>query len=150
MSRVIFYEKPGCQGNAQQKALLRAAGHEVIAKSLLAEAWTAEALLAFLAPLPVSAWFNVSAPAVKSGEIRPANLTADEALPLLLANPLLIRRPLLQVGEARRVGFDAQEIAAWIGLPGVELPPGNHEACAHRPGDTPCQHHKDQPHACHH
>lgn len=27
MAHLVFYEKPGCAGNARQKALLRAAGH---------------------------------------------------------------------------------------------------------------------------
>ena len=40
MAHIIFYEKPGCGGNARQKAILQAAGHEVEAKNLLAEPWT--------------------------------------------------------------------------------------------------------------
>ena len=37
MARVIFYEKRGCGGNARQKALLVASGHEVHARDLLTE-----------------------------------------------------------------------------------------------------------------
>lgn len=144
MSTIIFYEKPGCQGNARQKALLTAAGHEVIARSLKAEAWTAERLLAFLGPLPVSAWFNPSAPLVKTGQLKPETYSADDALPLLLENPLLIRRPLMQVGSERHVGFDAAAVDAWIGLAGVALPEGNIEACVHGPeGHTCGGHHPD-------
>lgn len=72
MAIVTFYEKPGCKGNLRQKVLLAAAGHTVHAKSLKTEAWTADRLLAFLGKLPVSAWFNQAAPAVKSGEIVPS------------------------------------------------------------------------------
>lgn len=131
MARVVFYEKPGCQGNKRQKALLEAAGHTVEARDLRQEPWTAERLLAFLAPLPVAEWFNRSAPAVKSGEIVPENLGFETALHLLLDQPLLIRRPLLQVGEERRVGFDAQAVAAWIGLDGVTLPDDDIGSCVH-------------------
>lgn len=138
MAEILFWEKPGCQGNARQKTWLQAGGHVVHARSLKGEQWTPESLLAFLAPLPVAQWFNRSAPAVSSGAIVPETLTSRDALPLLLANPLLIRRPLLQVGEERRVGFDAVEIAAWIGLPDVALPEGNLEACAHTPGLPRC------------
>jgi nitrogenase-associated protein len=133
MAQVIFYEKPGCKGNLRQKTLLAAAGHQVEARSLKSETWTDASLLAFLAPLPVDQWFNRAAPAVKSGEIVPENLSVEAALPLLRANPLLIRRPLLQVGDERRVGFDPEAIAAWIGLAGVALPEGNLEACVHGP-----------------
>lgn len=119
MAQVIFYEKPGCSGNARQQALLRAAGHRVETRDLLTAPWTASSLLAFLAPLAVPEWFNRAAPAVKSGALDPAGLDRETALALLLAQPLLIRRPLLQVGEERRVGFQRDAIAAWIGLEGV-------------------------------
>jgi nitrogenase-associated protein len=134
MAQVIFYEKPGCKGNARQKAVLESAGHTVLARNLKAERWSAEGLLAFLSPLPVSEWFNPSAPAVKSGEISPESLTPEQALPLLLGNPLLVRRPLLQVGEERLVGFNLAAVDAWIGLSGAVLPQGNIEACVHAPG----------------
>ena len=130
---VTFYEKPGCKGNLRQKTLLAAAGHTVQAKSLKAEAWTADRLLAFLGTLPVGAWFNPAAPAVKSGEIVPENISFEHALHLLLENPLLIRRPLMEIGDERQVGFDIAAVDAWIGLKNVDLPEGNIEACVHGP-----------------
>ncbi|WP_265949881.1 ArsC/Spx/MgsR family protein [Dechloromonas sp. A34] len=133
MATITFYEKPGCKGNLRQKTLLAAAGHTVQAKSLKTEAWTAERLLAFLGQLPIATWFNQAAPAIKSGEIVPENLGFEHALQLLLENPLLIRRPLMEVGEERMVGFDTAAVDAWIGLNGVELPEGNIEACVHGP-----------------
>ena len=42
------------------------------------------------------------------------------ALALMLKEPLLIRRPLLEVGEQREVGFDVQKIDAWIGLQAMD------------------------------
>ena len=143
MADVVFYEKPGCSGNAKQKKVLAAAGHTVHARDLKREAWTRVKLLDFLDGLPVAAWFNRSAPAVKSGEIVPEELDETTALALMLDNPLLIRRPLLQVGDERRVGFDAAEIDAWIGL-GTAMPAENIEACAHGP-DHHCQSHEPAP-----
>jgi nitrogenase-associated protein len=133
MAVVTFYEKPGCKGNLRQKTLLAAAGHTVQAKNLKTEAWTADRLLAFLGELPVTAWFNRAAPAIKSGEIIPEKLGFEDALHLMLANPLLIRRPLMEIGEERQVGFDIAAVDAWIGLKNVELPEGNIEACVHGP-----------------
>ena len=149
MAVVTFYEKPGCKGNLRQKTLLAAAGHTVQAKSLKAESWTAERLLQFLGALPVAEWFNRSAPAVKSGEIVPENLGFEHALHLLLENPLLVRRPLMEVGEQRMVGFEPVQVNAWIGLNGVALPEGNIEACVHGPeghGQCGSQAHEEAEH----
>jgi nitrogenase-associated protein len=131
MAVVTFYEKPGCKGNLRQKALLAAAGHTVQARNLKTEAWTAERLLGFLGPLPVADWFNRAAPAVKAGEVVPESLGVEAALHLLLDDPLLIRRPLMEADGERRVGFDAAAVDAWIGLNNVPLPAGDLESCAH-------------------
>jgi nitrogenase-associated protein len=129
MSTLIFYEKPGCANNARQKLLLKNAGHEVVARNLLDEPWTAERLRAFFGELPVPDWFNRAAPRVKSGEIVPERLDADTALALMLAEPLLIRRPLMECGGKRIAGFDAERVAAWIGAPRVREEHGDLQTC---------------------
>ena len=116
MATVLFWEKPGCGGNARQKAALAAAGHEVVAKSLLAEPWTAERLAGFFGDLPPAEWFNRASPRVKAGEIVPEAMDGAAALAAMLADPLLIRRPLMEVDGRRSVGFDAAAVDAWIGL----------------------------------
>jgi len=137
MAHVLFYEKPGCAGNERQKALLRAAGHEVEVHDLLRYPWTTAELRPFFDGLPVAEWFNRTAPRVKSGEVVPEALRPDEALELLLADPILIRRPLLQVGRRREAGFLAAVIQEWIGLDPVEPPPSSSlEGCAGAGG--PC------------
>ena len=127
MSVVTFYEKTGCAGNAQQKALLIASGHEVKARDLRDARWSNTALLDFLAGMPIAQWFNRHAPAIVSGEIVPEELDEPTALALMRDNPLLIRRPLLKVGDERHVGFDPAAIDAWIGL--REVPDEDLEAC---------------------
>lgn len=116
MAVVVFYEKPGCINNTKQKVLLAAAGHTVQAKSLLTEQWTAVRLRAFFGDLPVAEWFNPSSPRIYGGEVTPAELDETQALRLMLADPLLIRRPLMEVDGERRVGFDQDEVERWIGL----------------------------------
>ncbi len=120
MANVIFYEKPGCINNTKQKALLRAAGHKVEARNLLTQKWTKSALRAFFGDLPVVAWFNPSAPQIKSGEINPNSISEENALDLMVKNPLLIRRPLIQVGERKIVGFETDTKADWIGLQPID------------------------------
>jgi nitrogenase-associated protein len=120
MAIVNFYEKPGCANNTKQKAVLKAAGHTIAAHNLLTQAWTVETLRPFFGELPVEQWFNPSAPRIQSGEVVPANLTAETALNLMIQDPLLIRRPLMQVGHRRHVGFAPDEISAWIALEALE------------------------------
>jgi nitrogenase-associated protein len=116
MARILFYEKPGCTGNLRQKRLLVDAGHTVLARNLLTEPWTAERLYGFFGARPVAEWFNRNAPKVKSGAVVPEALNAESAMTLLLAEPLLIRRPLLEADGRQQAGFDAPRIHAWLGL----------------------------------
>lgn len=131
MAHLVFYEKPGCGGNAKQRALLEAAGHTLDRRSLLDEPWTRDSLLGFLQALPVAQWFNRAAPRIKSGEIVPERLDADAALALLLAEHLLIRRPLMQREYgARLVGFDTAEVERFVGLHAKAEVPASMEGCA--------------------
>lgn len=116
MAHVLFYEKPGCINNTRQKVLLAAAGHTVQARSLLTEPWTSDRLRAFFGQLPVAQWFNLSSPRIREGEVDYEHLSDGEALRLMLADPLLIRRPLMEVDGVRRVGFDPAAVENWIGL----------------------------------
>ena len=122
MAKVIFYEKPGCGGNARQKALLIASGHELEVRNLLAAPWTESSLRPFFGSKPLPEWFNASSPRVKSGAVKPRELTQDAALAMMVADPLLIRRPLMQVGERRESGFDHAKVDAWIGLRPTNVP----------------------------
>lgn len=116
MAQVIFYEKPGCISNTRQKKILRNAGHNVIAIDLLKTEWDRKTLLDYFNALPVPLWFNQSSPRIKSGEIVPERLTQEQALQLILDDPILIRRPLLKVDKQFKVGFDFSEVDQWIGL----------------------------------
>ena len=116
MAEVIFFEKPGCANNTRQKKLLQEAGHCVVSRNLLQEAWTEDRLLEFFKGMPVAEWFNTSAPRVKSGELVPAELDTASALRFMLDEPLLIRRPLLQCNGTTMVGFDFTQVNNWIGL----------------------------------
>lgn len=137
MVTVVFYEKPGCASNTRQKVLLAAAGHTVLARSLLTEKWDAPRLRAFFGALPVAEWFNPSAPRIKSGEVRPDALDESAALAGMLADPLLIRRPLMEVDGQRRAGFDQNAVDRWIGL-ASRMPCENLEGCGKDPAAQPC------------
>lgn len=110
MAEIIFYEKPGCINNTKQKRLLAFAGHVVIARNLLTESWSAGRLQRFFEALPVSSWFNRSAPQVRDGEIDPGSMATQQAMALLINTPLLIRRPLLVIDGEAVVGFDVTQL----------------------------------------
>lgn len=137
MTTVEFYEKPGCANNTRQKILLVQAGHTVWAKNLLTEPWTRDRLLQFFGNKPVADWFNRAAPKIKSGEIVPEQIDADTAIAMMLSEPLLIRRPLIEAEGRREVGFDPIKIDAWLGL--SKVPEGNIEGCAKKPGEKACK-----------
>ena len=74
MTKFVFYEKPGCATNRKQKLLLAEAGHEVSARNLLTEPWTAERLRGFFGDTPVDGWFNPNAAQGEIGRGRSARL----------------------------------------------------------------------------
>ncbi len=137
MADIVFYEKPGCGNNTKQKDWLRASGHHVLARNLLAESWDAERLCSFFSGLPVAKWFNPAAPRVKSGEVDPATLDANTALAMMINEPLLIRRPLMEANGEKRVGFNPDEVRVWIGLSNAR-PDGDIESCPKGSHAQPC------------
>ncbi|WFU39767.1 ArsC/Spx/MgsR family protein [Bradyrhizobium sp. CB82] len=115
MATVLFWQKPGCATNARQIRALEAAGHRVVAKNLLTELWTAPNLLTFFGDTPVRSWFNPAAPQVKSGAVKPVSINAIDAIALLLENPLLIRRPLIEASNMKCAGFDREPVLSLLG-----------------------------------
>lgn len=129
MPFVVFYEKPGCRTNARQKALLERHGCELSVRDLLSEPWTEERLYAFLGNKPVADWFNPAAPWIKSGQLDPESQDRRSAMTLLLQDPLLIRRPLLDTEFGKTAGFDDVAVLEALGVSADEL--GNeHQACS--------------------
>lgn len=118
MATVHSYEKPGCINNTRQKQLLIEAGYTLVIYDLLQQPWAEQAgkLRSFFGNLPIAEWFNPSAPAIKTGLFNPAICNEQQALTAMIAQPLLIRRPLLEMAGERRVGFASETIQPWLGL----------------------------------
>ena len=120
MATILFYEKPGCRNNTRQKAMLELSGHAVQSVNLLEYPWSKEELEEYLGEKAVEECFNPAAPAIKSGEINPLVYTKEEAVLMMIEDPILIKRPLLQIGEHRIQGFDTTVLRYIINLSGVE------------------------------
>ena len=137
MADLDFYEKPGCINNRKQMEILRQLGHVLCTHDLLSTPWTPERLRPFFASKPVTEWFNYTAPRVKSGEVDPALLDETAALALMVVEPLLIRRPLIECAAGQCSGFDDNPVLQALGVydtpPGIETCPRSHasQACAY-------------------
>ena len=139
MARIVFYEKPGCRNNTRQKRLLQEAGAALDVRNLLTESWNTRRLADFFQQQPVTDWFNKSAPAVTAGIINPAAMNAENALAAMVADPLLIRRPLIEYGSFRCSGFDWPALAEPLELDTTtESPAADLETCTRQPHQTAC------------
>lgn len=120
MAIMTFYGKPNCVNNRKQRDRLIAAGHTVIVRDILQFPWSTELLHSFLKSRPFEAWFNRTAPSIKSGHFNPDELSDSEALNLMVENPILIKRPLLEFDTYKLAGFDVTELDALIGMEPVK------------------------------
>lgn len=119
---VHFFEKKGCTTNAKQKKLLSSWGVVLKEEDLLRYPFSKKTLKMFLEKAPINAWFNPNAPDIKSKKIDTSKLDDEEAIALLLKNPILIKRPLMIFKGRYILGFDEQAIAKLLGKKVSPLP----------------------------
>ncbi len=115
MADIVFYEKPGCINGEKQKNILAAAGHYLRCINILTYDWSRQKLLSFVSGKPVQEIINHTAPAVKKGEIVPTHLTFDEAMDLMVKDPILIKRPLIEVDGQTIQGFTDPRLTQYFG-----------------------------------
>lgn len=112
--KVVFYEKTGCSGNERQKALLTRHGISFETRSLLDTPWNQEELNSFFTDLEKDDMVNKFAPKIKNGEININSLQKDELIQMMIDEPILIKRPLIQIGENKICGFDIEKINEYL------------------------------------
>lgn len=115
MAKIQFYEKPGCVNGEKQKKVLLEAGNELNSTNILEHPWSREELLKFVVGKNPSTMMNYTAPAIKNGEISPEDLTFDEAIDLMVENPILIKRPLVVVDGKYIQGFTDEQLLPYVG-----------------------------------
>ena len=106
----LFFEKSGCGGNARQKELLKKHNITFEVRDLLNTKWSYEDLVGYFDGLEVADMFNSFAPQVRDNEIDITKLSKDEAINLMIKNPILIKRPLMQINGVKICGFDIDKI----------------------------------------
>lgn len=119
MALLHIWHEPGCATDIRQLALQRNTGHDVVSHELFSEPRTAQDLLHSLIDLPIEQRLNPNAPRIRSGKISPTLLDTNTALKMLIGDPLLIRRSLIETKGQTLAGFDT----AWLGL---DAGPGEH------------------------
>lgn len=115
MASLEFFEKPGCINGAKQKKILTEAGNTLYCIDILNHNWTREELVSFFAVEDPVLIMNHTAPAIKRGEILPDKLTFEEAVQLMLAEPILIKRPLIRVDGMAIQGFMDERLSPYLG-----------------------------------
>jgi len=106
---MIFYGKVGCGGNAKQKALLKKHNINYEDRDILNTQWSQEVLEAFFDGLTNAEIINTSAPQIKRGEVD-LSMPKAKLIEKMLQTPILIRRPLLEIGKTKVCGFDIEQI----------------------------------------
>ncbi|MBF0196832.1 MAG: hypothetical protein HQL32_03945 [Planctomycetes bacterium] len=92
---VSIYVKPGCKGNARFKEALKTAGYNVQTTSIIDKKWEEPALKNFFGDQAIHDCVNERAPALTKGEIKVDQLSEEELLQAMIADPILIKRPLV-------------------------------------------------------
>lgn len=115
MAKILFFEKPGCINNEKQKKILLAAGHNLQCIDILKYPWDFDRLLPFIKDKEPEQIINRTAPAVKQGKIDPSRLSFSEAMALMIENPILIKRPLIEVEGLCMQGFEDSMLTPYLG-----------------------------------
>lgn len=115
MALIQFFEKPGCINGEKQKKILKDAGHVLECINILEHPWNRDELAPFIDKKEPASIMNYTAPAIKKGDIVPEKLPLDEAVSLMIQNPILIKRPLIRVDGVSIQGFTDERLAPYLG-----------------------------------
>lgn len=125
---VSFYEKPGCEGNAEQKKKLEAAGYKLQVIDMISKEWETEQLQKFFGGMNIHDCVNKRAPSIKSGALDPSTLAEEDLLSAMVQEPILIKRPLLFFRGEFGVGFENDLVTKLLG---------------EKQSESVCAHHKE-------
>jgi nitrogenase-associated protein len=110
---LIFYGKVGCAGNSKQKALLKKHNISYDDRDILSTQWSKAELQSFFSGLSNDEILNQSAPQMKRGEID-VSISQEVLIEMMLETPILIKRPLIAIGDTKLCGFDIEKINALL------------------------------------
>jgi arsenate reductase-like glutaredoxin family protein len=97
------------------RASLSQAGVDLQERDFFQDRFSEEELRRLLGDRPPSAFFSWKSPSFRALGRPPESFTEDELLRLMLDEPRLIRRPLIQVGDRIIVGVDKRALEELTG-----------------------------------
>ena len=110
---IVIYHNPRCSKSRQTLALIRERGFEPEIVEYLKTPLDADALRALLGVLGMSA-----RDLIRSGEtpyrelgLSDSNLSQDDLITAVAANPILMQRPIVRRGERAVVGRPPEQVA---------------------------------------
>ena len=115
MKRLTLYTKAGCTSCLKARQFLLSRGVAYTERDIFKHPLNEPELRAIVAQQPVSSVFSHRSPSVKALGLADQALGEEEMLRHMLAEPRLIRRPLLVAGETVVVGFDPEALADVLG-----------------------------------
>ena len=83
-------------------------------RSILDTAWDKPTLEAFFEGLTPEEMINPFSPQLKDGSFKLEEHTKESLIEVMVSTPILIRRPLLQIGEVKLCGFDIEKLNALL------------------------------------
>lgn len=114
MKRVTLYTKSGCTTCLKARQFLLSQGIHYTERDIFKHPFNEGELRAIVAKRPVKEIFSYRSPSVKALGLDPDGLSEDDMIRHMLAEPRLIRRPLMTTGQALTVGFDADQLLSTL------------------------------------
>ena len=114
--KIVFYEKPGCTGNARQKRLLKQCGYELDVRDMLSTLWSIEKLQSFFYALEKEDIVNKFSPDIKNNLLNIDEMTKDDLILKMIEKPLLIKRPLMIFGDYKLCGFNTKRLSKLLNV----------------------------------
>ena len=107
---LIFYGKVNCLTNLKQLKWLESKDIDLTFVDILNHSWSVSQLQKFFSNKPIRSCVNTNAPEIKRGNLNVHDFSETDLLEKMVMCPILIRRPLIEVGHLRLVGFDQDTI----------------------------------------
>ena len=93
------------------KAELSQKGVELDERDFFQDGFTEEELRALIGDRPVSGYFSYNSPSFRKMGLDRDQLSDDQLLKMMVEEPRLVRRPLIQIGDDLVVGTDSQAMS---------------------------------------
>ena len=112
---LTLYHNPRCRKSREGLKILEASGKNFVTRLYLSEAFSKEELTDLIKALGVSPIELIRTnEAIWKSEFKGKDLTDDEVIEAMLANPRLIERPVVTDGQSAVIGRPGERITTFL------------------------------------